>query len=244
MTDVLPVAVVIPCFKVRRHIAAVLAGLEGRVRHVYVIDDACPEGTGLYVRRMFPDVRVLWHRANQGVGGAVLTGYAQALADGHQVIVKMDGDGQMDPGHLAALVEPVLSGTADYAKGNRFFGWRSWGAMPWERLVGNVTVSMVMKAVSGYPRLMDPTNGYTAVAAGLLRRMPLERVERRWFFECDMLFRLSALGAVIRDVPIPALYADEVSGLDTGLVLREFPRRLAGRTFERLRSSRFRRVAG
>lgn len=236
MTGMVPVAVVIPCFKVRRHIAEVLAGLRGRVRQVYVVDDACPEGTGRFVTEIGhdPAVRVLYHAANQGVGGAVLTGYAQAFADGHSVVVKMDGDGQMDPAYLGALVRPVLDGVADYAKGNRFFAWRSWREMPATRLAGNVAVSMVMKAVSGYPRLMDPTNGYTAISRAMLGRLPLDQLERRYFFECDMLFRLAGLKAVVRDVPIPALYGDETSGLGAGLALQVFPRRLLARTVERL----------
>jgi dolichol-phosphate mannosyltransferase len=233
----LPIAVVIPCFRVRRHIASVLAGLAGRVARVIVVDDACPESTGRFVADSVrdPAIRVVWHAENQGVGGAVLTGYAAALQEGWPVVVKMDGDGQMDPAYLAALVAPVLAGHADYAKGNRFFGWRSWRGMPAGRLVGNLTVSMLMKALSGYPGLMDPTNGYTAIAAPMLRRLPLDRLERRWFFECDMLFHLSALRATVRDVPIPALYGEEVSGMGTAVVLRSFPGRLVLRAMERMR---------
>ena len=237
MTDgMLPIAVVIPCFRVRRHIAGVLAGLEGRVARVIVVDDACPEASGQFVADMVcnPAVRVLWHAQNQGVGGAVLTGYAAALQEGWPVVVKMDGDGQMNPAYLETLVAPVLQGRADYTKGNRFFGWQSWRGMPAGRFIGNLTVSMVMKALSGYPGLMDPTNGYTAISAAMLRQLPLSRLERRWFFECDMLFRLSQLRARVHDVPIPALYGEEVSGMDTAVVLRNFPGRLMLRAMERM----------
>ncbi len=230
----LDVAVVVPCFRVRRHVAGVLAGLRGRVARVFVVDDACPEGTGRFVEGLRdPAVRVLFHAENQGVGGAVMTGYAAALAEGHAVVVKMDGDGQMDPAYLDALLAPVLAGRADYAKGNRFFAWRSWRGMPAARLLGNTTVSVLMKAVSGYPGVMDPTNGYTAVTRAMLGRLPMARIERRYFFECDMLFRLSALRAAVQDVPIPARYGDEASGMGTAVVLRDFPGRLVARTVER-----------
>ena len=228
------VAVVLPCFRVRRHILHVLAGLHGRVAAIYVVDDACPEGTGRFVQAMVndPAVTVLFHAANQGVGGAVLTGYRRALADGHQRVVKMDGDGQMDPAYLDALLAPILEGRADYAKGNRFCGWRSLRAMPRPRLLGNATASLLMSLVCGRVSL-DPCNGYTAITRDLLLQLPFERIERRWFFECDMLSWLSGIGARIASVPIPARYGDEVSGLNTMRVLREFPARMAVRAMRR-----------
>ena len=230
----LPVAVVIPCYRVRRHIGGVLEGLRGRVAAVYVVDDACPEGTGAFVEAWCTDpaVVVLRHGENQGVGGAVLTGYARALADGHGCVVKMDGDGQMDPAYLPELVGPVLAGRADYAKGDRFCGWRSLRAMPAGRVVGNFVASVLMRVVCR-GRRMDPCNGYTAISGEVLRALPMGRMERRWFFECDMLCWLSARGARVVDVPIPARYADEVSGLNTVRVLREFPARLAVRAWRR-----------
>lgn len=211
----------------------VLAGLVGRVAAIYVVDDACPEGTGRFVQSVCcdPAVTVLFHTTNQGVGGAVLTGYTRALADGHAVVVKMDGDGQMDPAYLHALVAPVLAG-ADYAKGDRFCGWRSLRSMPWERVVGNFTASIVMRlACRG--RRMDPCNGYTAIGRATLARLPFGRMERRWFFECDMLCWLASIGGTVVDVPIPARYGDETSGLNTLRVLKEFPSRLMVRVLRR-----------
>jgi glycosyltransferase involved in cell wall biosynthesis len=229
------VAVVVPCYRVRRHIMGVLAGLRGRVAAVYVVDDACTEGTGRFVQAWCddPGVTVLFHAENQGVGGAVMTGYARALVDRHAVVVKMDGDGQMDPAFLDALVAPVLSGAADYAKGNRFCGWRSVRAMPGLRVAGNLAASVLMRVASRW-RGMDPCNGYTAIARERLLRLPFDRLERRWFFESDMLCWLSGVGAVVQDVPIPARYGDEASGMNAALVLREFPLRLTARAMRRI----------
>jgi dolichol-phosphate mannosyltransferase len=232
---VLPVAVVIPCYKVRRHIADVLAGLVGRVQHIYVIDDCCPEGTGRFVQEsgQHNDVTVTFLSENQGVGGAVLAGYRRALDDGHEIIVKMDGDNQMDPAYLPALVAPLLQGEADYAKGNRFFDVYSLNAMPRVRLIGNAGLSFIMKAASGYWDIMDPTNGYTAIHRAALLRLPFHRVERRYFFECDMLFRLGTIRAVVRDVPMPAVYGDEISNLRVSRALFEFPSRFLTRIVKR-----------
>jgi len=205
-------------------------GVLDRVDAVYVVDDACPEQTGAFVRSRYPTVIVLQHAANQGVGGAVLTGYAQALADGHRVVVKMDGDGQMDPAYLDALTGPVLRGEVAYAKGNRFAQWPH--AMPPARILGNLLASAVMRLVSGW-RGMDPCNGYTAIHADLLRRLPFDRLERRWFFESDMLCWLAAIGQPVKDVAIPARYGDECSGLTTAGALREFFPRFAARLVRR-----------
>jgi glycosyltransferase involved in cell wall biosynthesis len=231
----LPVAVVIPCYKVRSHIAEVLAGLAGLVQHIYVVDDCCPEQTGRFVQESCSNVgvTVLFLAENQGVGGAVLAGYRRALDDGHDVIVKLDGDNQMDPAFLPALVAPLLRGEADYAKGNRFFDVYTLSAMPSVRLIGNAGLSFIMKATSGYWDIMDPTNGYTAIHRAALQRLPLERLERRYFFECDMLFRLATIRAVVRDLAMPTIYGDEISNLKVSRILLEFPRRFVIRMIKR-----------
>ncbi len=231
----LPIAVVIPCYKVRRHIATVLTGLVGRVQHVYVVDDCCPEQTGRLVQET-PwdiDVTVLFLAENQGVGGAVLAGYRRALADGYEIIVKLDGDNQMDPDHLSALVAPLVLGQADYAKGNRFFDVYSLSTMPAVRLAGNSVLSFIMKLASGYWDIMDPTNGYTAIHCVALSRLPLDLLDRRYFFECDMLFRLATIRAVVADVAMPTIYADETSNLRISRVLLEFPGHFAVRIIKR-----------
>ena len=234
----LPVVVVIPCYKVRRHIGDVLRGLANRVEHIYVIDDSCPEQTGQFVQQTAFDLgdtglTVLFHTVNQGVGGAVITGYRRALADGRKVVVKMDGDNQMDPAHLAALVAPLLRGDADYAKGNRFFDVYSLNAMPTIRLIGNAGLSFLLKAVTGYWDIMDPTNGYTAIHSVALSRLPLNNLDRRYFFESDILFRLATIRAVVQDIPMPAIYGDEVSNLRISRVLLDFPWRCAIRMIKR-----------
>ncbi|MDE2515220.1 MAG: glycosyltransferase family 2 protein [Rhodospirillales bacterium] len=223
----MPVAVVIPCYRARATIRAVVAGVIGRVAQVYVVDDACPEESAATLAGRFSPARltVLRHAQNQGVGGATITGYRQALADGHAVVVKMDADGQMDPAELPALVGPILAGEADYTKGNRFFDLGLLGGMPRTRLFGNACLSFVNKLSSGYWEAMDPTNGYTAIHRAALARLPLDRLARRYFFESDMLFRLGTIRAVVRDVPMAARYGGEVSSLRIGRVLADFPRR-------------------
>ena len=230
------IAAVIPCFRVTDHILAVLAGLPREVERIYVVDDACPDGTADLVEKRCPDprVRVLRHQRNQGVGGATITGYQAALADGARVIVRLDGDGQMDPRFLPRLVRPILEGEADYAKGNRFYALESLQGMPRIRLIGNSLLSFASKLSSGYWNSFDPTNGFTAIHADVLRELPIDKLARGWFFESDLLFRLGTVRAVVCDVPMPARYGDEQSSLVIRRIAGEFAWRHAANTMKRI----------
>ena len=138
------------------------------------------------------------------------------------VIVKMDGDGQMDAAALPQLVGPILRGEADYTKGNRFYELDQIGRMPFARILGNAALSFMTKISSGYWDLFDPTNGYTAIHARVVEKLPMEKISRRYFFETDMLFRLNILRAVVADVPMEARYGAEISNLDIWRVLLDF----------------------
>lgn len=191
---------------------------------MFVVDDACPDRSGERLLQAVrdPRVRVLTHEVNQGVGGAVLTGYAAAVAAGADVIVKIDGDGQMDPALLRHFVAPLIDGTADYTKGNRFYDLRHILRMPTVRLIGNAALSLLAKLSTGYWNIFDPTNGYTAIHARVAERLPASKISRRYFFETDMLFRLNTMRCVVADVPMDAKYGDERSSLRIRVVLGEF----------------------
>lgn len=230
------VAIVIPCYRTRKHILGVLLEIGRSAGKIYVVDDCCPEKTADHVEAaaLGPHIQVLRHSINQGVGAATLTGYAAAIADGYEVIVKMDGDGQMDPALLPELVNPILKGEADYTKGNRFFDIESVRSMPRIRLFGNSVLSFFAKFSTGYWQLFDPTNGYTAIHADVARHLPANKLSRRYFFETDMLFRLNTLRAVVVDVPMEARYGDEVSNLKIGQAIVEFALKHAKNFFKRL----------
>lgn len=218
------IAVVIPCYRVTRHVLEVISSIGDEVWRIYVVDDACPDGSGKYVEAHCLDqrVRVVYHESNQGVGGAVMTGYRAAIADGAVVIVKVDGDGQMDTSLIPNFIEPILAGEADYTKGNRFFDLDEIRAMPKVRLFGNAVLSFMTKLSSGYWDLFDPTNGYTAIHADVARHLPFSKISQRYFFETDILFRLNILRAVVIDVPMNAKYGDEVSNLKISKIMGEF----------------------
>ena len=218
------IAVIIPCFRVADSITEVLAGIGDICQHIYVVDDGCPEGTGKRVQAEIDDprVRVLFHDHNRGVGAAVMTGYAAALSDGATVMVKLDGDGQMDPEEIPRLVAPILCGDADYAKGNRFYDLRHIRRMPTTRLLGNAALSFISKLSSGYWDIFDPTNGFTAIHALIARELPFERLAPHYFFESDMLYRLGLLRARVLDIPMHARYGKENSSLRIRRIVLHF----------------------
>lgn len=202
---------------------------------IYAVDDACPAGSGRFIEEnnTDPRVRVLYNPENRGVGGAIVTAYKAAIADGMDIVVKIDGDGQMDPSLLPLFVRPLLRHQADYTKGNRFYRPESVQDMPPVRLFGNAVLSFMTKLSCGYWNVMDPTNGYTAVRTCVLAELPLDKLENRYFFETDMLFRLNTVRAVVKDVPMDSVYADEESNLKIGKVLPEFLRKHASRLWRR-----------
>lgn len=218
------IAVVIPAYKVRKHILGVLETIPPDIAAVYVIDDCCPEKSGDLVETHCgdPRVQVLRNARNIGVGGAVMAGYLAAMNDGMEIAVKIDGDGQMDPRLIPDFVAPIVNGYADYTKGNRFFDIEGVRLMPKVRLFGNAVLSFMTKLSSGYWDIFDPTNGYTAIHLKVASSLPLHKISSRYFFETDMLFRLNTLRAVVIDIPMDARYSDEVSNLKISRIVGEF----------------------
>ena len=215
---------VVPCYKVKAHILDVIAKTPAWVEGIVCVDDACPEQSGAFIEANAKDPRVVVVKLaqNQGVGGATMAGYREAIARGGQVLVKVDGDDQMDLGYMPHLVAPILLGEADYAKGNRFTSISHLATMPPVRVFGNAALSFAAKLSTGYWNIFDPTNGYTAIEAQVARMAIEKRVSRRFFFETDLLYHLGTLRAVVRDVPMPARYGGETSNLRIGAIVGPF----------------------
>lgn len=209
------IAVVIPCYRVAAQVVGVIGRIGPEVGWIIAVDDACPEHSGDVIERDCGDPRVvvLRHAENQGVGGAVMTGYRAAISLPAEAVVKLDGDGQMAPELICQLAAPLLAGRADYVKGNRFHRIADVASMPPVRLFGNAALSFLTKLSSGYWQLFDPTNGFTAIHRRLLGELDMDRIAKRYFFESDMLYNLNQLRAVAVDMPMQATYGDESSSL-------------------------------
>jgi dolichol-phosphate mannosyltransferase len=220
------VAVVIPCYKAAATIPSVLDWIGPEVSAIYCVDDASPDDTvAIVTQAMTRDdrIRLILRPANGGVGAAMVDGYRAAIADGATVVVKIDSDGQMNPALISSFVAPILSGEADYVKGNRFFAVDTVRGMPPVRIIGNAGLSFLTKLSTGYWELFDPTNGYTAIHADVAAVLPLERLHARYFFESDLLFRLSTVRARVTELPMVSTYGDERSHLNVLRCLVTFP---------------------
>ena len=239
MEDKIPkIAVVIPCFKVSQSLKSVLNDIGSEVTSIYCVDDNCPEESWKVAELMANKdnrIHIIKRDRNGGVGAAVISGYKVALGEGAEIIVKIDGDGQMDPRLIPNFIRPIYENRADFIKGNRFYDLRSISSMPLVRIIGNSILSFINKLSSGYWNIFDPNNGFTAVHAKVLKLLPMEKLNRRFFFEADMLFRLSTIRAVVKDIPMDPIYGNEKSNLSILSTLLTFPylhcNRIAKRIF-------------
>lgn len=224
------VGAVIPAYNESGLIGGVIDTLPQFIDRAYVIDDGSTDGTWSEIREHAEAVNDDWdrspetgegvtlrdrvvpiqHETNSGVGAAIKTGYRHALDDGIDVTVVISGDGQTAPEVVERIVDPVATGAADYAKGNRLLsGDRS--DMPRFRQFGNFTLSALTKIASGYWRVMDPQNGSTAISRDALERLELDECYDGYGFTNDLLVRMNAEEFTIADVARPAVYSDETS---------------------------------
>lgn len=216
------IAAVVPAYREAKMITTVIDTMPAYVDHIVIVDDCSPDDTSAVVSRSEdPRVSLIRHEVNQGVGGAIITGHRRAMELGSDVNVIMAGDAQMDPDYLPELLNKVTSEGYGFAKANRFFSPESFQGMPGYRVFGNIVLSFMTKVASGYWHLFDPQNGYTAIRTSELRRVPLDRVSRRYSFENDLLIHLNILQVPAIDVPIPAIYGEEVSSIKLRRVIPE-----------------------
>ena len=216
--------VVIPAYKLTHGVIKLIESIPQQVSKIIVIDDACPDKSGNLVESLCKDSRVLvyYNQENLGVGGAVKKGYKIALEGKAKIVIKLDGDGQMDPRNIPKLIAPLLNHEADYTKGNRFYTLNSLKIMPKKRLIGNSILSVMSKFSTGYWNIFDPNNGFTAISRDALENLDLSQISNSYFFESDMLFRLYCNRAVVQDVPMSSIYGNEKSSLSISKITFEF----------------------
>jgi glycosyltransferase involved in cell wall biosynthesis len=234
------IAVVLPSYRTADAIRSVIDRIPAVVRHVIVVDDASPDHLAVVVSALDdPRIALIEHEANLGVGAAMKTGFSRALELGADVVVKLDSDGQMDPSMIPGLVEPILEGRADFAKGNRFADLSMLQTMPLVRRFGNLGLSFLVKAASGYWSLFDPCNGYLALSRDLLGAIRRDRLADGYFFEISLLCESYRARGVVEDVDMEPRYGGEASSLSPARSLFDFPSRLVARTLERIGATYF-----
>jgi hypothetical protein len=225
MINELKIAVIIPAYRVKKHIHDVVNNLPDFIDSIIVVDDKCPDNSGHHILEKNKNKKLIveFHEKNKGVGGAVITGYKKAIEINSDIVVKMDGDDQMDPMFLPLLITSLTESNAGYSKGNRFNDFAALKSMPKIRLFGNSILSFLVKVCAGYWDIMDPTNGYTAIKIDVIKKLNFENISNRYFFETDMLINLNIRNIGIIDIPMPAKYGNEESSLNISNIIRKFP---------------------
>ncbi len=223
------ITVVIPCYNVGKHIKDVIANIPETISYIIAVNDSSKDDTeSILLKLANENKKIIYirHEVNQGVGGAMITGYKRSMEINADITIKMDGDGQMDAAYIPVLIKPLVDDKADFVKGNRFRDLKALQAMPFSRRIGNLGLSFIIKAASGYWNVFDPTNGFTAIKNETLKSMNFNKIHKRYYFETSMLIELYYANAVVNDIPMKARYGDEVSGLSRTKTLFQFPPKL------------------
>jgi len=211
------IGVVVPAYNEEKLIAKTLVSVPSLVDKIIVVNDASKDSTAQIVRRTAEEdgrIVLIEHEVNQGVGGAIITGYKKAIELEIDVTAVMAGDGQMDPNNLTNILEPVARGAVDYTKGNRLFQGDAWNMIPRYRYLGNSLLSLLTKIASGYWHIADSQTGYTAVSLNVLRKLNLDSIYRRYGMPNDMLIKLNQYDFRVRDVHVRPVYnVGEKSGI-------------------------------
>lgn len=210
------VGVVIPCYKGGEITLEIALRSLNFCSEVVIVDDNCPSKTGDLIRKSKKynkKITILTNPKNRGVGFSTVRGLKYFLNKNFDVIVKLDADGQMNPDLIPQLIQPIIDKKAYAVKGNRFTTLDHMIAMPKIRLIGNLILTFLNKLSTGYWELSDPTNGFLAFRGSALRKIRLEKLDNRYFFESDLLFQCSLIGLFFEQLPMKSIYGDEISSL-------------------------------
>jgi dolichol-phosphate mannosyltransferase len=223
------ITVVIPCYNVSKHIEDVIRKLPPEVSWIIAVNDRSSDDTEKILSRLREENKKIIfedHETNQGVGGAMITGFKRSIDLNSDITIKIDGDDQMDSSYIPALIKPIIENKADYTKGNRFRDFKALRQMPVLRRFGNLGLSFFIKAASGYWNIFDPNNGFVAISKEMLKTIDIKKIHKRYFFESSMLIELYHADAVIQEISMKAKYGDEVSHLSLTRALFGFPPKL------------------
>ncbi|MHC3436936.1 glycosyltransferase family 2 protein [Natrialbaceae archaeon A-gly3] len=253
------IAVVVPAYNEEGFVGEVIETIPEYVDRVYVVDDASTDSTWAEIRQHATAVNAassghsgaaaadggsafdrrvvpIRHERNRGVGGAIKTGYLRALEDEIDVTAVMAGDGQMDPDHLSRLLDPIVEGNADYAKGNRLLYEEYREGMSTWRFFGNSVLTLLTKIASGYWKMSDPQNGYTAISLEALEAVDVGEIYEYYGYCNDLLVKLNASGMRVADVAMPAVYGEENSHIEYPTYIRKVSLMLLGNFCWRLKT--------
>lgn len=211
------IAVVVPCYNEELQVSKVIDTMPAFIDHIVIVDDKSPDRTVAIVEEHMQNqerIVLIKHQVNQGVGGAIASGYKWARDNDIDVAVVMAGDAQMDPDDLPAIITPVVRDETDYSKGNRLTSGEAYKNIPKVRYFGNSALTLLTKIASGYWHVTDSQTGYTAINKRALHLIDWDQMYKRYGQPNDLLVRLNVFGFRVRDVTIKPVYnVGEQSGI-------------------------------
>ncbi|MCP3659243.1 MAG: glycosyltransferase family 2 protein [Bacteroidetes bacterium] len=218
------IAVSIPCYNESKFIKNVIKNIPDYVDFIITVDDCSKDDTYKVLQSIkSKKLTVLQTEKNVGVGGASKVGFLKAIELEADIVVKVDGDGQMPLVTLPVFLDVIIDQKIDYAKGNRFIDAVSLKNMPKHRLIANIILTFLNKLGSGYWNIFDPQNGFLAIKTEKVKFFDFLKVHNRYFFENDMLLQANIYNLKVQDIPLETIYGNEISHINTLQVFFTFP---------------------
>ena len=222
------ISLVIPAYNEAKLIKATLESVPEVIDGIYVVDDCSPDNQNEVIMKCAENdsrIILLKHEINKGPGGAIITGYLESAKAGYDITVVVGGDHQMPLSEVENFLDPILDGSADYTKGNRFLLAKledTIEKMSKIRLIGNWIITAFTKIASGYYKTMDVVDGYTAITKKAIDTINWSKAWPKYGYPMDFLIRLNAYGFKIIDVPRTAIYLpgerqSQIKGFDYAL---------------------------
>jgi len=216
------VLILILAYNAEKHIVGVLKRLPDALWHnteysaeVVVIDDCSKDATTEVARQYVADisypVHLLRNPLNQGYGGNQKVGYTYAIKHGFDVVIMLHGDGQYPPEKIHDMVMPIIQGDADAVFGSRIMVKKDAlaGGMPLYKFMGNIALTTVQNAMLG-SNLSEFHSGFRAYSVAALKRIPFQHNSNVFHFDTDIIIQFVDNNFIIKEIPIPTFYGDEV----------------------------------
>lgn len=206
------IALVIPARNEEKLIGFTLEKVPDIIDRIYVIDDGSTDNTSGVIeeqREKNQKINLIRNEKNTGPGGSIIKGYLQSSKEQMDITVVAGGDNQMPLEDVKDFLDPLIDTDCDYTKGNRFLVEENvFEDMPNIRLIGNSIISLLTKIASGYYKIFDFVDGYTAITKRAIDTINWKKAWKKYGYPMDFLIRLNAYSFKVKDIPRRAIYIE------------------------------------
>lgn len=191
---------IIPAYNEQSSIVGVINKIKKYVNEAVVVDDGSSDKT--YELASEAGAVVLKHIVNRGQGAALRTGTEYALADGAEIIVHFDADGQFLPEEIKNVIRPIEDGEAEIVFGSRFLEKKS--RVPFFKKYFIMPLAMVFIRLAGVKKITDPQSGFRALSRTAAEKI---KIEHDGMAHCSEILVKSFKNKLkFKEVPITVIY--------------------------------------